>query len=69
MLKELPDAAETYRRMRSIRPDLKVLLLSGYSNAQETQELLGAGAIGHLQKPYSPDALLRGVRQALDAPK
>jgi two-component system cell cycle sensor histidine kinase/response regulator CckA len=67
MLKEPMDASETYRRMRAARPDLKVLLVSGFSDADEAQGLLGAGVAGHLQKPYSPQALLRAVRRAIDA--
>jgi signal transduction histidine kinase/ActR/RegA family two-component response regulator len=69
MLKEPMDAGETYRQMRAMHPNLKVLLMSGYSSAEEAQRLLGAGVAGHLRKPYSPDGLLRAVRRALDSSK
>jgi two-component system cell cycle sensor histidine kinase/response regulator CckA len=42
------------------RPDVKVLFVSGY-----TQDAFVAGA-GFLQKPITPDALLRKVRGLLD---
>ena len=49
------------------RPGLKSLLLSGYTDeAVLRHELIGAGT-GYLQKPFSPDALLRKVREVLDA--
>jgi DNA-binding NtrC family response regulator len=66
MLSSPIGTVETYRRMRLARPELKVLLLSGYSRADEAQFLLGVGAAAHLQKPYSPDSLLRAVRGVID---
>ena len=60
--------AELASRLASVRPDMRVLYVSGYT----------ADTIGHtgvldahtvfLQKPFSRDALARKVRDALDAP-
>jgi two-component system cell cycle sensor histidine kinase/response regulator CckA len=53
--------------LRRARPGLPVVLMSGY--AAETAgrlEELGAGVL-YIQKPFAADALLRVVRQALDA--
>jgi len=36
------------------RPDLKVIVLSGYSIDGPVQELLDAGAQAFIQKPFSP---------------
>jgi DNA-binding response OmpR family regulator len=56
---------ELARRARSSRPELKTLLMSGYS--AEVHERRGedlAGAV-FLQKPFSPEALAAKAREAL----
>ncbi|MEM7584833.1 MAG: transporter substrate-binding domain-containing protein [Acidobacteriota bacterium] len=60
------DGDEAYRRMRSFRSDLRVLLTSGYNEHEATQQLAGRGLAGFIQKPYAPAALLRKVREALE---
>jgi two-component system cell cycle sensor histidine kinase/response regulator CckA len=44
---------ETFRRMREIDPGAKVLLSSGYSREGRAQDLIKAGCLGFLQKPYN----------------
>ncbi len=58
---------ETFHRLRELDPDVRVLLSSGYSEEGQARELLAAGAQGFLQKPYDFRAVLRKVRQVLDA--
>jgi CheY-like chemotaxis protein len=49
---------ETLRRLRAIRPDLPVLLTSGYS-AESALEIAGGNArIDFIQKPYRPQELI-----------
>jgi two-component system, cell cycle sensor histidine kinase and response regulator CckA len=58
---------EAFERMRALRPDLKALFASGYSeDTIHTNFVLDEG-ISLLQKPYAPNTLLQRVRQALDA--
>ncbi len=53
-------------QMRAIRPGLKALFASGYSeNAVHTNYILDAG-LTLIQKPFSPADLLRAVRRVLD---
>jgi len=46
------NGAECFRALQKIRPDVKVILLSGFSENEEVQELLNSGAKGFLQKPF-----------------
>jgi PAS domain S-box-containing protein len=56
---------ETFRMLRQAQPDVKVLLVSGYSLGGEAQGLLETGAAGFLQKPWNTAELSRAVAKAL----
>lgn len=51
-----------------LRPDLKVVFISGYESENDAIETLGTASIGirSLPKPFNPYDLLRVVRNALD---
>lgn len=56
-------------RLAQLRPDMKVLFMSGYTdNAIVHQGVLDEGT-NFIQKPFPTDALARKVRAVLDAPK
>jgi two-component system cell cycle sensor histidine kinase/response regulator CckA len=58
---------ELAEQLAGTRPGLRVLFMSGYPDEASMQHgLPGAGA-GFLQKPFSPIALARKVRDVLDA--
>ena len=57
---------ELVERLRERIPDLRFLFLSGYPSDPASDQGSG-GAPAFLQKPFSPMALLREVRRALDA--
>jgi len=56
---------ETYRRLREIDPQARVLISSGYSAGDVAIHFDDDGPAGFLQKPYSVTTLLDGVRQHL----
>jgi DNA-binding response OmpR family regulator len=59
---------ELAQRLARLRPETKVLYMSGYtSDAAVRQGVLGAG-LPFLAKPFAPDALLAKVREVLDTP-
>ena len=57
---------ELARRLRAMRPGLRVLLMSGYAADVVTGDDLKDANL--VTKPFSPAALARAVRDALDTP-
>jgi PAS domain S-box-containing protein len=60
---------ELAQRLTPLRPGMKVLFMSGYSeySALENEETRPSATV--LQKPFSLDALARNVRRVLDEPE
>jgi PAS domain S-box-containing protein len=59
---------ELAQRLLPVRPDMRVLYMSGYTDdAIVRHGVLGAG-MAFLSKPFTPDALAVKVREVLDAP-
>ena len=63
----LPDGSGIMleERFRAVRPDLPVLMSSGYADDKMQWALIQKRNLPFLQKPYTLNALLRAVRQAL----
>jgi len=57
---------ELSKRLRAHRPDLKVLFMSGYADNGVRRHGLLDSKVPYIQKPFSPDALGRKVREVLD---
>jgi two-component system cell cycle sensor histidine kinase/response regulator CckA len=60
---------ELAERLLRTRPDMKVLYVSGYTEDAMIQKGVIDGSVTLLQKPITPQALLRKVRDMLDAPR
>jgi two-component system, cell cycle sensor histidine kinase and response regulator CckA len=65
----LPDmnGNKVYPLLKEFRPDLKVLVCSGYSVEGPAQEILNAGAQGYVQKPVSIEELSKKLKTLLRA--
>jgi PAS domain S-box-containing protein len=59
------DGREAFRQLRRIRPNLPVILSSGYSEHESLQETLSQGFAGFLQKPFLLADLRRLIQQVL----
>jgi len=59
------DGEETFRELRKLNPDVRVILSSGYSETESTQRFHGKGLAGFVQKPYLPDTLQTAAAKAL----
>jgi FixJ family two-component response regulator len=57
---------EVAKRLKKERPGLKVLFISGYSSEAITRSGPLPGNVPFLQKPFTPAAILRIVREILD---
>lgn len=57
---------EVAQRVHILAPDAKVLFVSGYSEADMSDQGLGVLTFEILQKPFRPDDLARKVREVLD---
>lgn len=58
--------AETFKKIRAIDPDARVLLLTGSVETQEMMELKKIGCRGMIQKPFSMEVLSKKLSEALN---
>lgn len=67
----LPDGSglEVLKQLRSLKPDLHILILSIYPEEQYAVRALRAGAAGYLTKDSAPDELITAIRRAAQGGK
>ncbi len=56
---------EAFRQLKTIRPDIRVILSSGYNEVEAIRRFAGKGLAGFLQKPYNIVTLIDKVRAVL----
>lgn len=66
LLMPVIDGQEALARLRSLDPDLPVLISSGLAEEEVVKRTLVGGARGFLSKPYDPRELVRTIAVALD---
>ncbi len=59
------NGADTFRRLRLVDPEIRVVLTSGFIGEDVTAGLPARGLFGFLQKPFTPDQLREMVADAL----
>jgi two-component system, cell cycle sensor histidine kinase and response regulator CckA len=57
---------ETYDALKKIKPDIKVILSSGYGLEDHATRILERGCNGFIQKPFDVSDLSRKIREVLD---
>jgi PAS domain S-box-containing protein len=57
------DGDEAFRAIRAVRPDARVLLMSGFNEQEVTARFSGAGLAGFLQKPFTFPALREKLQE------
>jgi len=65
----MPDMSggETFNRLKAIKPDIRILLCSGYSLNGQASEIMQRGCNGFIQKPFNLKQISRKIREILDA--
>jgi PAS domain S-box-containing protein len=60
------DGVECFRELRRIKPEVRVILSSGYNEKEATQRFTGKGLAGFVQKPYVSGILSKKLRDILE---
>jgi two-component system cell cycle sensor histidine kinase/response regulator CckA len=58
-------AGDTYDQLRTLNPDVKVLLSSGYSLDQKAKAILERGCSGFIQKPFNMKILEEKIAEII----
>jgi len=58
---------EIFERVRKIRNDLPVIIMSGFTSKNTPNQILERGAAAFISKPIQLDHLLRTIKEVLDA--
>jgi PAS domain S-box-containing protein len=57
---------ETFHALQQLNPKAKIILSSGYNEAEIVERFKGQGLTGFIQKPYRADTLLQELKQYLE---
>ena len=56
------DGEQCFRELRRLRPDIRVIISSGYNEQEVTQKFCGKGLAGFIQKPYKLSLLIEVIK-------
>ena len=59
------DGLETFKALQALDPNASVVITSGYSESERTQECMELGAKSFLKKPYTKQQLEASIRNSL----
>ena len=60
------DGAQALPRIKALRPEAEVLVLTGHASVDIASDMIARGAADYLLKPCPMDELLDGIRAACD---
>jgi CheY-like chemotaxis protein len=63
------DGEETFHRLREIRPDVPILLCTGFIQNERLERMMTAGLSGFLRKPFAPEEIASQVKAILESAK
>lgn len=61
------DGMEFLVKTKERQPHAKVIMITGYSTVEHAVKAIRAGAYNYIEKPFTPDALITAVKEALEA--
>ena len=59
------DGAEVFRQIRSIKPNLRVTIITGYPDSDMMARVMAAGPFGVMNKPFSESDIIAAVNNFL----
>ncbi len=60
------DGMEVLRKVREVRPDIRVIMITAYGTIESAVEAIKLGAVDFLQKPFDPDQIRDLVSRVMD---
>lgn len=63
------DGMEVLRRLRKIRPDIKVIIITAYGTIDSAVEAMKLGAVDFIQKPFVPKEIRALASRVIDREK
>ena len=57
------DGSEAFTELRRIKPDIKVVLMSGFNEQDAISRFAGQGLAAFVQKPFAPEELRKAFRE------
>ncbi|MGE5839192.1 MAG: response regulator [Deltaproteobacteria bacterium] len=54
------------RDIKKAKPSMPVIIITGYANVQSAKQAMKLGAAEYIEKPFTPDQLLKAVKTAVD---
>ena len=60
------DGIEVLEKIKTRRPQTRVIIFTGYGSITTAVEAMRKGATDYLNKPFSPEELKAGVKKALE---
>ena len=61
------DERQAFAEMRRLKPDARIILMSGFTEQEAISQFTGKGLADFLQKPFEPDSLARVLQRSLEA--
>jgi DNA-binding response OmpR family regulator len=63
------DGMEVLHRVRGIRPDIRIIMITAYGTIESAVEAMKLGAVDFLQKPFDPEEIRELVSRVMDREK
>jgi DNA-binding response OmpR family regulator len=63
------DGMEVLRRVREIRPDIRIIILTAYGTVESAVEAIKLGAADFIQKPFAAEEIRELISRVLDRQK
>ena len=61
------DGVETFHELRRVRPNARVILMSGYTEKNALDRLDAGALAGFVQKPFTTESLREKIKAAVRA--